>query len=91
MITTFHFTDLPKRLIYATEGYTMSKWTRGVEKDILAEIGHLPKTTWILEENDLVILHIDLKEEATDSESFPEIENVRCLLHNMYQGKIIKD
>lgn len=90
MITTFHFTDLPKRLIYATEGYTMSKWTRGVEKDILAEIGYLPKTTWVLEENDVVILHIDLKEEAAEND-ISEIENVRCLLHNLHQGKIIKE
>ena len=83
MTQTFHFTDLPKRLIYATEGYTRLKWTRGVEKDVLAEIGNLPPTTWVLEENDLVVLQIDLKEE--------EAETVRCLLHNLHGGKIVNN
>jgi hypothetical protein len=82
MITqTYIFRDLPKAIIN-DENDRGLKWTRGVEDDIMYELGEYLNTRWSTDvtEKDL-ILTVDVLEE--------DAKFLEVALHNLHQAKLI--
>lgn len=82
MITqTYILQNLPKAIIN-DDNCRGLKFTRGIEKDINAELGMFLNTRWSMEPTygkDL-ILHVDVHVEHA--------EILNCLMHNLHSAKL---
>jgi hypothetical protein len=83
MVTqTYAFRDLPKAIIN-DENERGLKWSRGIEKDIHAELGEYLETQWVPDvTNTVMILRVKVSE--TDARF------LECLLHNLHTGKLLE-
>ena len=75
---SFVFENLPKMLLNNPE--KMAKWTKNVEKEVKGELGYVT-ALWEFEDVDNQVPCILLNVKETD------IENVICLMHNLFGAK----